>query len=141
MAGGAGRQAPQNGASFAGGGSSGSRPAKSAGGPPSALAQNLLMVVNNAKLDKMSKKEATEVMQVAHTEVVKLAQPQQLLDVVSELDVGEREQLTETLVEAHVVPEEQRGVLEEAVRPGGYADKISIVVDYLGKAQQYSWVV
>eukprot|EP00929_Paragymnodinium_shiwhaense_P043882 TRINITY_DN22533_c0_g1_i1.p1 TRINITY_DN22533_c0_g1~~TRINITY_DN22533_c0_g1_i1.p1 ORF type:complete len:497 (-),score=116.27 TRINITY_DN22533_c0_g1_i1:276-1766(-) len=122
-----------------GGGSSGSRPPK-AKPPPSHLAQNLLMVVHNARLDKMSKQETMDVMQVAQHEVAHLAQPQQLLDVVSELNADEREQLTETLVEAHVVPEEQRGVLEEAVRPGGYADKLALAMAWLERAKSYAWV-
>merc|ERR1719267_486012 len=78
--------------------------------------------------------------QVAQRDAHSLIQPQQLLDVVAELEPGEREQLTEALVEARVVPEEQRGVLEEAVRPGGYADKLAGALGLASKAQQYAWV-
>jgi len=99
------------------------------------------MVVHQARLDTMSKEEAAQVMQAAQSEVSVFAQPQQLLDVVSELDEVEREQLTEALVEAHVVPEEQRGVLEEAVRPGGYADKLALAVSWLATLRQHIWVV
>jgi len=78
--------------------------------------------------------------QTAHGEAHRLIQPQQLLDVVAELNPVEREQLTEALVEARVVPEEQRGVLEEAVRPGGYADKLAAALTLANRVTQYSWV-
>eukprot|EP00927_Polykrikos_kofoidii_P029767 TRINITY_DN25676_c0_g1_i1.p1 TRINITY_DN25676_c0_g1~~TRINITY_DN25676_c0_g1_i1.p1 ORF type:complete len:481 (-),score=81.74 TRINITY_DN25676_c0_g1_i1:102-1544(-) len=107
----------------------------------SPLGQNLARIMKDTGLAGMSASDRAAISQVAQTEAVRLAQPSQLLDIVSELNEREREQLTEALVEAHVVPEEQRGVLEEAVRPGGYADKLSVTLDWVAKAREHIWVV
>jgi len=104
------------------------------------LVENLLRVAKEARFNEMPPDELRSMAQAARGEAHTLIQPQQLLDVVSELNPGEREQLTEALVEARVVPEEQRGVLEEAVRPGGYADKLGAALTLAAKAREYAWV-
>jgi len=104
------------------------------------LVENILRVAKEARFNEMPRDELTGMAQAAQGEAQRLIQPQQLLDVVSELNPNEREQLTEALVEARVVPEEQRGVLEEAVRPGGYADKLGGALRMANQAQRYAWV-
>jgi hypothetical protein len=104
------------------------------------LVENLLKITQEARFNEMPPEELQGMAQVAQRDAHSLVQPQQLLDVVAQLEPGEREQLTEALVEAKVVPEEQRGVLEEAVRPGGYADKLAGVLSLAAKAQTYAWV-
>jgi len=104
------------------------------------LIENLLKVAKEARFNEMPPEELQVMAQTAHGEAHRLIQPQQLLDVVAELNPVEREQLTEALVEARVVPEEQRGVLEEAVRPGGYADKLAAALTLANRVTQYSWV-
>jgi len=108
--------------------------------PQDPLVENLLRVAKEARFDEMPKGELQGMAAAAQGEAVRLVQPQQLLDVVAELDPAEREQLTEALIEARVVPEEQRGVLEEAVRPGGYSDKLAAALGLAAKAQKYAWV-
>merc|ERR1719198_1356950 len=108
--------------------------------PQDPLVENLLRVAKEARFNEMPKDELAGMAQAAQGEAHRLIQPQQLLDVVAELDPSEREQLTEALVEARVVPEEQRGVLEEAVRPGGYADKLGGALTVAAKAREYAWV-
>eukprot|EP00931_Biecheleriopsis_adriatica_P058110 TRINITY_DN34529_c0_g1_i2.p1 TRINITY_DN34529_c0_g1~~TRINITY_DN34529_c0_g1_i2.p1 ORF type:complete len:434 (-),score=117.68 TRINITY_DN34529_c0_g1_i2:44-1345(-) len=106
--------------------------------PP--LVKNFMKVVKEARFDQMPKADMQSLAQDAQREAQQLAQPQQLLDVVAELKPDEREQLTEVLVDANVVPQEQRVVLEEAMRPGGYADQISSAVSALEAARQYAWL-
>jgi hypothetical protein len=108
--------------------------------PQDPMVENLLKITKEARFNEMPPQELQSMAQAAQGQAHKLMQPQQLLDVVAELRPEEREQLTEALVEAHVVPEEQRGVLEEAVRPGGYADKLAGVLNLAAKVQQYAWV-
>lgn len=104
------------------------------------LVENLLRVAKEAKFNEMPPEELRGMAQTVRGQARTLMQPQQLLDVVQELNQDEREQLTEALVEANVVPEEQRGVLEEAVRPGGYADKLGALLRFAAKAREYAWV-
>jgi len=108
--------------------------------PQDPMVANLLKITKEARFNEMPPQELQQMAQAAQGQAHKLIQPQQLLDVVAELKPEERERLTEALVEAHVVPEEQRGVLEEAVRPGGYADKLAGALGLAATAQQYAWV-
>jgi len=124
----------------AGGAPPGAGRGEAAQSRPPPLVENLLRVAKEARFNEMQKEDLTLMAQVAQGEAVRLMEPQQLLDVVSELDQGERQQLTEALVEAHVVPEEQRGVLEEAVRPGGYVDQLGRILACVNKARKYAWV-
>jgi hypothetical protein len=108
--------------------------------PQDPMVENLLRVAQEARFNEMPKDDLQVMAQAAQGEAHRLIQPQQLLDVVAELNPNERQQLTEALVEARVVPEEQRGVLEEAVRPGGYTDKLAGALGLAAKAQTYGWV-
>lgn len=110
------------------------------GDQPPLFVENLLSVFREARFNEMPPGDLREIAQVAQKEAVHVVQPQQLLDVVHELNPQEREQLTEALVEARVVPEDQRGVLEEAVKPGGYADKLGTVFAMANTASEYKWV-
>lgn len=107
--------------------------------PP--LIKNFLRVVEEAKLNQVPREERALLVKEAQSHAVQLAQPQQLLDVVQELRPEERAQLTEVLVEAHVVSEEQRFLLEEAVRPGGYADALSGALKWMDYAKEFAWVI
>lgn len=104
------------------------------------LAVNLGRLAQEAKFDTMSPEEVKSMQQAVQEEVVKMAQPQQLLDVVAQLDEGDREHLSEALVEARVIPEDRRPFLEEAVRPGGYADKLIEALHYVAVARKYAWI-
>eukprot|EP00403_Amphidinium_massartii_P014102 CAMPEP_0178416662 /NCGR_PEP_ID=MMETSP0689_2-20121128/24178_1 /TAXON_ID=160604 /ORGANISM="Amphidinium massartii, Strain CS-259" /LENGTH=459 /DNA_ID=CAMNT_0020038011 /DNA_START=44 /DNA_END=1419 /DNA_ORIENTATION=+ len=104
------------------------------------LVENLLRVAKEARFNEMPQEELVTISQTAQREATRVVQPKQLLDVVTELNANEREQLTSALVEAHVVPEGQRGVLEEAVRPGGYADKLASALEFGSKLRPYAWI-
>jgi len=104
------------------------------------LVENLLRVAKEAKFNEMPRQDLSVIAQAAQREAMTQVQPQHLLDVVTQLNEHEREELTEVLVEAQVVPEEQRGLLEEAVRPGGYADKLSMALGWASLARKYVWV-
>lgn len=108
---------------------------------PSALVQNLLYLANQAKLSELPKHELEEIATQVKSEAVHLLDPQQLVDVVVELRPDERAQLTDTLVEVKVVPEEQKGLLQEAVQPGGYADKLAAVLRLMSKARRKVWIL
>ncbi|CAE8638335.1 unnamed protein product, partial [Polarella glacialis] len=71
--------------------------------PP--LVQNFLRVIKEARFEQMPPAEMTCLAQDVQKEVVHLAQPQQLLDVVSELEPEEREQLTKALIDSKIVTE------------------------------------
>mmetsp|Transcript_43731 Transcript_43731/g.79824 ORF Transcript_43731/g.79824 Transcript_43731/m.79824 type:complete len:471 (-) Transcript_43731:71-1483(-) len=104
------------------------------------LVENLLRVAKEARFNEMPKEELVMISHSAQAEATRVVQPQHLLDVVTELNSQEREQLTSALVDAHVVPEGQRGVLEEAIRPGGYADKLAGALALAKKLKPYAWV-
>jgi len=106
--------------------------------PP--LVRNLLLLAGEAKLAELPEHEIAEIAAEVRSEAVCLAEPQQLADTVAELRPDEREQLTDTLVEVKVVPEEQRGLLQEAVRPGGYADRLASALRLLGRARKKMWI-
>lgn len=110
------------------------------GDQPPAFVENLLRVAKEARFNEMPQGDLRSIAQAVQSEAIHVVQPQQLLDVVHELNPQEREQLTEALVDAKVVPEEQRGVLEEAVRPGGYADKLGTALAMATTASEYKWV-
>jgi len=112
---------------------------KSRSGGQPLLVENFLRLVKEAKFNEMPQEDVAVIAKEAQKEGVRLIQPQQLIDVVAELAPEEREKLTEVLVDAHVVPEEQRGVLEEAVRPGGYADKLSSFLRLMDTVCEYHW--
>lgn len=78
--------------------------------------------------------------QAVQEEVVRMAEPAQLLDVVAELDEGDREHLTASLVDAHFISEDRRPFLEDAVRPGGYADKLNQAIRFINVARRHVWV-
>lgn len=110
------------------------------GEQPSIFVENLLRVAKEARFNEMPREDLRDIAQAAQSEAVHVVQPQQLLGIVHELNPQEREQLTELMVDARVVPEEQRGVLEEAVRPGGYADKLGTALAMATAASEYKWV-
>jgi len=104
------------------------------------LVENLLRVSKEARFNEMPKEELVMISRSAQSEAARVVQPQHLLDVVTELNSQEREQLTSALVDAHVVPEGQRGVLEEAIRPGGYADKLAGMLAVAKRLKPYACV-
>uniref|UniRef100_A0A7S4SYN2 Uncharacterized protein n=1 Tax=Alexandrium monilatum TaxID=311494 RepID=A0A7S4SYN2_9DINO len=104
------------------------------------LVRNLLILAGEAKLSELPQGELKELVDEVKVEAAHLVEPTQLVDVVLELGPDEREQLTDALVEVKVFPEEQRGLLQEAVRPGGYADRLASVMRLLGRARKRMWI-
>eukprot|EP00930_Biecheleria_cincta_P091606 TRINITY_DN81207_c0_g1_i1.p1 TRINITY_DN81207_c0_g1~~TRINITY_DN81207_c0_g1_i1.p1 ORF type:complete len:445 (-),score=85.88 TRINITY_DN81207_c0_g1_i1:31-1332(-) len=107
--------------------------------PP--LVQNVMRLVQEARFDQMSQQEQKVLAQEARSSAMQLAQPEQLLEVVQELKPEEREQLTDALVDAKVVPPEQREVVEQAIRPGGYADQVSTTLQYVEMVREHSMYI
>lgn len=107
--------------------------------PP--LVQNVMRIMKEARFDQMPQEEQKVLAQEAKSSAMQLAQPEQLLEIVQELRPDEREQLTEALVDAKVVPAEQREVVEQAIRPGGYADQLSTTLQYVEMVRQYSMCI
>merc|ERR1712232_624074 len=103
----------------------------------SPLVENLLHVLEAARFHQMPEEEMASMVEEMQKMVHK---PEQLLEVVAELDPEEREQLTDTLVEARVVSEERRGLLAETVRPGGHADKLSLAIWMVDKVCAKAWI-
>jgi len=106
--------------------------------PP--LIANLMQVAAQVKVRDIPVDELRNMQQVVQLEAVKVVQPRELLEVVRELNHDERETLAEALIEAKVVPEEQREMLEEAVRPGGYTDQLADAMSLVAMAHSYAWV-
>eukprot|EP00434_Breviolum_minutum_P044266 symbB.v1.2.039521.t1/scaffold6623.1/size16640/2 len=48
---------------------------------------------------------------------------------------------SQALIEAKLVPEEQKTILEQAMRPGGYADKLAAAAKLWALAQEYGAVI
>lgn len=108
--------------------------------PRSELMRNLLLVAKEGKFDTMRAEDLTSIAQEAQGVAAQVLKPDQILEVVKDLRPEEREQLTDKLVEAHVVPEQQRDLIEEAVRPGGYADKLTSALKVLDLACEFRWL-
>jgi len=106
--------------------------------PP--MVQNVLKVAKQLKMSDMAAGEVDNVLHEAQAAVgTIIAEPQGLLGAVTELAPEERAQLADTLVEAQIVPEEQREALEQTVKPGGFADQLSQAFHLLDSARQYWW--
>lgn len=74
-------------------------------------------------------------------DMTRLMKPQQIVEVVQELNPAEREELTQQLVEAKIVPEEQRAALEATVKPGGYADQFAQLMRFGESAYGHAKVI
>mmetsp|Transcript_91170 Transcript_91170/g.232027 ORF Transcript_91170/g.232027 Transcript_91170/m.232027 type:complete len:274 (+) Transcript_91170:858-1679(+) len=68
-------------------------------------------------------------------------QPEQFLHIVAALRPEEREEIAGLLVEGDLVPEEQLGMLEETIRPGGHADKVAFFLWVYGQVRRYHWLL
>lgn len=95
--------------------------------PAPPLVQNFMRIAQEAKFNEMPREDFQVIAQEAQADAARYMQPQQLVDVVQELRPDEREQLTDKLVEAKILKEEHRAVCEDALRPGGYADQLSML--------------
>lgn len=107
--------------------------------PP--LMQNVMAVVKEAKLHEMPKEEKAILAQEARQDAAEMVQPQQILEVVSELRPEERHQVTEALVEAQIVPQDQQPALEAALKPGGLADLLVGGMKLFTLAQENAWAL
>ncbi|CAK0796013.1 unnamed protein product [Prorocentrum cordatum] len=104
------------------------------------LIQNLMAVATESQIQSMPQEELDSITQEAQNVAVRAMQPQQLADVVQELRPEEREMLTDTLVEAKVVPSEHRAVMEQTIKPGGYVDSLRVALTWLDWARTRAWV-
>lgn len=104
------------------------------------LVRNLMVVANESEFNRMSQDELQGFAQEAQSVAVKAIQPDQLVEVVQELRPEEREKLSSVLVEAQVVSQDQKAVVDEAVRPGGYVDKLKQALEWLDWTRRWSWV-
>ncbi|CAE7229888.1 unnamed protein product [Symbiodinium natans] len=105
--------------------------------PP--LMQNVMVVMKEARLHEMPKEEQQILVQEARQDAVEMIQPQQVLEVVSELRPEERHQVTEALIEAKIVSEDQQPALEAALKPGGLADVLVSGMKLFTLAQENAW--
>lgn len=109
-------------------------------GPPE-LAGNFERLLREVKFGEMAREEAEALVSEILVQSARLMQPRHLVDVVPEMDSREREDLSRALVDARIVPEEQRGILEEVLRPGGYSDKLAALLRKLQVALRFAWIV
>ncbi|CAK9002822.1 unnamed protein product [Durusdinium trenchii] len=105
------------------------------------LTRNVGVLVKEAKIDQMPPAEKRQLAQEIQQDAAELVQPQQLIEVVAELKPEERERMTEALIEAKLVPEEHKGVLEEAMRPGGSADKLVAALKMWTLVEEYALAI
>lgn len=119
----------------------GSSNASNATGRADPVMQNVGKLLKEAKIDKLPPAEKQQLAQEIQQDAAQLVQPQQILEVVAELKPEEREHVTEALIEAKLVNEEQKAVLEQAMRPGGYADKLAAALKLWAMVEEYSAVI
>lgn len=105
--------------------------------PP--LIRNVMRLAEEAKIQEMPQEELQGIVQEAQTAAAKAVKPDELLGVVRDLPAQEREQLTEALVDAHIVPEEQRETVQQAVRPGGHIDRLASALRVLDTVCGLRW--
>jgi len=113
----------------------------SGSGTSDPMLKNVGRLMKEAQLDKMPPEEKQQLAKEIKQDAAELVQPHQILEVVAELKPEEREHVTEALIEAKLVPEEQKTILEQAMRPGGYADKLAAAAKLWALAQEYSAVI
>lgn len=113
-----------------------SKPAQEA--PPPPLVVNLLKVANAARLEEVPPETWAEVAEVAQAEAAQALRPQDAVAMLTQLGAGERAQFAQVLVQAQVIPKEQRGTVEAAVRPGGYVEKLQPVLAWATVAHRYA---
>lgn len=96
--------------------------------PPPQL-QNLAKLVQEVKevTVKLPPQEMRSLMQESQAATALAADPATFVEAVSELNAEELKELQGVLDESGVVPPEQRQLVEEALKPGGYADTMATV--------------
>lgn len=102
-----------------------------------------MRIGQEAKLNEMPDSELQAIAEGAKTEAAQAlaAMPQQLVEVVHELNPQERQALTEQLVEVEVVSREQAATLEATVQPGGYADRLHTLLRLGSLLSEYRLVI
>lgn len=109
-----------------------------AAAPPPPLVVNLLKVANSAHLEEVPEETWGALAAAAGAEVKETVRPRHVADVFGQLGEGERSQLTDLLVETKVVPLEQRAAVDEALKPGGHADKLHTGLAWASIARQWA---
>ncbi|CAK0891851.1 unnamed protein product [Prorocentrum cordatum] len=115
-------------------------PRHPAAGGQSPLLANLARVAESARLRDVPEQEVRGLRRAVQAEAAKVVRPSEIAEVVGELDPTERDALTEVLIQTGLVPEEHREVLEAAVRPGGYSDKLAGATAWVALARRYAFV-
>lgn len=105
---------------------------------PPPLIANLMRVGEQAKFHEMPQAEVQALTQEVQVDVSKLISPKQLVEVVQELKPEEREELTTQLVEAKMIPQEHAATVQEALKPGGYADQLVAVFNAIESVHEHA---
>jgi len=103
----------------------------------SVLAQNLKAIVV-AHPAVMEEGLADEARTVAYQELQK--NPQLLLETVTALDEKPRQSLMKTLERADAIPREHKRLIKAAVKPGGYADRLDDIREWVNLALKRRWL-
>jgi len=103
----------------------------------SMLAQNLKAIVV-AHPSLMEGGLADEARNAAYQQLQQ--KPQILLDTVTALDEKPRHHLMKTLERADAVPREHKRLIKAAVKPGGYADRLAHIREWVNLAHKRRWL-
>jgi hypothetical protein len=107
----------------------------------STLVKNAKRLLQVAKFNEMSKDDVTSIAQVAQSAASQIARPDEVVALVKGLQPQERQRLTDALVSANIVPNEQRGVLEDVIKPGGYVERLSIALRAVDLVCRFRYLV
>lgn len=109
--------------------------------PPLPVVKNLQAIMQETSLGELSRQEVAQLAEEVQSRALQEVQPERLLGMVSELRPKDRERLSLALAEGCALPEDQRGLVEAAVRPGGFTDKLTPLLWLFGEARRRTWVL
>lgn len=107
------------------------------------FAQNLRAIAEVVARSGRPQGEVQLMAQVAQDEVqaILTKNPQIVLDTVTALPQAERKRVMTVLDNSQVLPETQKKVVTEAIKPGGYADQIQDAIKFVEVAYTRRYVV
>jgi len=108
---------------------------------PTPLVKNLMHVLQEAKLSQIAGHELTMLTEKAQKGAARLASPGLMLDFAVELKPAERQFLAEQVAGNDAVPEELRGLITEAVRPGSRTERLVQMASLLALMHKRLWIV
>lgn len=105
------------------------------------LAKNLMHVLREAKLSEIAGQELNMLAEEAQRGAARLVSPGLMLDVAAELQPAERQFLAEQVASSDAVPEEMRGLISEAARPGSRTEQVMQIASLVALVHKRLWML